>query len=70
MVDFHSVERIEDTKYTSSTQFPVTPLRKLLAPGESLLRTYCVASYRLVHLAQRWDDESDVNLYRCETTNL
>jgi hypothetical protein len=29
-----------------------------------------VASYSLVHLAQRWDDESDVNLYHCETTNL
>jgi hypothetical protein len=66
MVDFHSVERIEDTKYTSSTQFPFTHLRKLLAPSESLLRTYCVASYSLVHLAQRWDDESSVNLYHCE----
>jgi hypothetical protein len=66
MVDFHSVERIEDTKYTSSTQFPFTHLRKLLAPGEPLLRTYCVVSYRLVHLAQRWDDESGVNLYHYE----
>jgi hypothetical protein len=66
MVNFHSVERIEDTKYTSSTQFPVTHLSKLLAPGESLLRTYCVASYRLVHLAQRWDDESGVNFHHCE----
>jgi hypothetical protein len=66
MVDFHSVERIEDTRYTSSTQFLFTHLGKLLAPSEPLLRTYCVASYRLVHLAQRWDDESGVNLYHCE----
>jgi hypothetical protein len=66
MVDFHSVERMEDTRYTSSTQFPVTHLSKLIAPIKPLLRTYCVESYRLVHLAQRWDDKSCVNLYHCE----